>query len=123
MAEAFTQTPSVLYQNYLMEFWCTALVVDLNSPTNDSEARPLKELSIKFTMKNGKIPLLLDYKTFFQTTGLEYNNGNYVANPSIEKVKAELAKTANHEALVQKTPVLKTSFPVAWRILLTFVIQ
>ncbi|GJU36124.1 hypothetical protein Tco_1184478 [Tanacetum coccineum] len=52
MAEAFTQTPSVLYQNYLMEFWCTALVVDLNPPTNDSEARPLKELSIKFTMKN-----------------------------------------------------------------------
>ncbi|GJX02502.1 hypothetical protein Tco_0186415 [Tanacetum coccineum] len=34
-----------------------------------------------------------------------------------------LAKIATNEALVQKTPVLKTSFPVAWRILLTFVVQ
>ncbi|GJT82033.1 hypothetical protein Tco_1056375 [Tanacetum coccineum] len=100
--EAFTQTPSVLYQNYLEEFWYTALVVDLNPLTNDSEAHPLKELSIKFTVNNGKMPLTLNYKTFFQTTGLKYNNGNYVTNPSIKEVKAKLAKIANHEELVQE---------------------
>ncbi|GJW48792.1 hypothetical protein Tco_0080438 [Tanacetum coccineum] len=113
----------MLYQNYLREFWCSALVVDLNPSTDDSKARPLKELSIKFTVNNGMTPLTLNYQTFCQTRGLEYNNGNYVANPSTEEVKAELAKIANHEALVQNTPVLKTSFPVTWRIMLTFVIQ
>ncbi|GKA35974.1 hypothetical protein Tco_0722465 [Tanacetum coccineum] len=55
--------------------------------------------------------------------GLEYNNGNYVAHPSTNKVKSELVKIATHEALVQKTPMLKSSFPVAWRILMTFFIQ
>ncbi|GJU93204.1 hypothetical protein Tco_1317960 [Tanacetum coccineum] len=54
---------------------------------------------------------------------LEYNNENYVAHPSTKEVKAELARIATHEALVQKTPLLKASFPVTWRILLTFVIQ
>ncbi|GKB23007.1 retrovirus-related pol polyprotein from transposon TNT 1-94 [Tanacetum coccineum] len=56
-------------------------------------------------------------------TGLKYNNGNYVVHPSTKEVKAELAKIANHEALVQKTSLLKASFPVAWRILMTFFIQ
>ncbi|GKC55887.1 hypothetical protein Tco_1083485 [Tanacetum coccineum] len=123
LAKAFTKTPLALYQNYLREFWCTAVVEDPNPPEDDSEVRPLKEFIIKFTVKNGKKPLTLDYKTFCESTGLDYNKGNYVAHPSPEAVKAELAKIAKYEALVQKTPILKTSFPVAWRILLTFVIQ
>ncbi|GKC07742.1 hypothetical protein Tco_0999352 [Tanacetum coccineum] len=90
----------MLCQNYLGECWCTAMVIDPKPPTDDSEVHPLKELNIKFTVKNGKTPLILNYKTFCQTTGLEYNNGNYVANPSTKEVKAELAKIANHEALV-----------------------
>ncbi|GJT87445.1 retrovirus-related pol polyprotein from transposon TNT 1-94 [Tanacetum coccineum] len=65
---------------------------DPNPPTNNSEARPLKEFIIKFTMKNGQIPLTLDYKTFCQTKGLDYNNGQYVEHPFTEEVKAELAK-------------------------------
>ncbi|GJS65385.1 retrovirus-related pol polyprotein from transposon TNT 1-94 [Tanacetum coccineum] len=54
---------------------------------------------------------------------LDYNNGQYVDHPSTKEVKAELAKIAINEALVQKNPILKTSFPIAWRNLLTFVIQ
>ncbi|GKE31262.1 hypothetical protein Tco_1450584 [Tanacetum coccineum] len=65
----------------------------------------------------------LDYKTFCETTRLDYNKGDYVAHPSPEVVKAKLTKIATNEALVQKTLVIKTSFPVAWRILLTFVIH
>ncbi|GKC69162.1 hypothetical protein Tco_1115045 [Tanacetum coccineum] len=74
-------------------------------------------------MKNDQMPLTLDYKTFCQTTRLDYNNGDYVAHPSTEVLKDKLAKITTNEALVQKTLVLKTSFPVAWRILLNFVIQ
>ncbi|GJY13299.1 hypothetical protein Tco_0382608 [Tanacetum coccineum] len=123
LAEAFSQTPSVLYQNYLREFWCSAEVVHPTPQDEDSEARPLKESNIKFTMKNGKTSLLLDYQTFCQTTGLKYNNRNYVEHPSTEEVKAELAKIATHDVLVHKTPLLKASFPAAWRILMTFAIQ
>ncbi|GJS15499.1 hypothetical protein Tco_0409971 [Tanacetum coccineum] len=122
MAEAFMKTPSVLYQNYLREFWCTVVVKDPNPSTDDSKARPLKEFIIKFTMKNGQMPLTLDYKTFCESTGLDYNKGDYVAYPSTEVVKVELGKIAINEALVQRTLLIKTSFLVAWR-MLTFVIQ
>ncbi|GJT73379.1 hypothetical protein Tco_1032665 [Tanacetum coccineum] len=68
------------------KFWCTAVTSDLNSPADNSEACPLKEFIIKFT---------------------------YVGLPSPELVKAELAKIATSAALVQRTPVLKTSFLMA----------
>ncbi|GKB88017.1 hypothetical protein Tco_0960289 [Tanacetum coccineum] len=97
MAEDFSKTPSIVYQNYLREFWCTTEVVDLNPPTDDSEARPLKELSIKFNVKNDTTPLLLNYQTLCQTTRLEYNNRIYMANPFTEEVKAKLAKIATHD--------------------------
>nr|GEY70005.1 hypothetical protein [Tanacetum cinerariifolium] len=48
----FSKTPSLLYQNYLREFWCTTEVVDPNPPINDSKAHPYKELSIKFNVNN-----------------------------------------------------------------------
>nr|GEW93473.1 hypothetical protein [Tanacetum cinerariifolium] len=73
LAEAFMKTPTVLYWNYLREFWCTAMVEDLNLSTEDSEARPLKEFIIKFTVKNGQTPLTIDYKTFYATKRLDYN--------------------------------------------------
>ncbi|GJY13570.1 retrovirus-related pol polyprotein from transposon TNT 1-94 [Tanacetum coccineum] len=81
------------------EFWCTAVVEDPNPPADDSEVRPLKEFLIKINVKNGQKPLTLDYKTL------------------------KLEKIATNEALIQKTPVIKTSFPMAWRIRLTFVVQ
>ncbi|GJU21821.1 retrovirus-related pol polyprotein from transposon TNT 1-94, partial [Tanacetum coccineum] len=75
------------------------------------------EFLINFTVKNDKKPLTLDYKTFCESIRLDYNNGQYVDHPSTEVVKAKLAKIATNEALVRKTLVLKTSFPVAWRIM------
>ncbi|GJW35728.1 retrovirus-related pol polyprotein from transposon TNT 1-94 [Tanacetum coccineum] len=47
----------------------------------------------------------------------------YVAHPSLEVVKAELAKIVTNLSYLDKTHVLKNSFLVAWRILFTFVIQ
>nr|GEV54499.1 retrovirus-related Pol polyprotein from transposon TNT 1-94 [Tanacetum cinerariifolium] len=96
---------------------------DPNPPINSSEARLLKEFIIKITVKNGQRPLTLDYKTFCESTRLDYNNGQYVDHPSTEEVKAKLAKIATNEAPVQKNTVLKTTFHVAWRILLTFIVQ
>ncbi|GJT22342.1 hypothetical protein Tco_0892279 [Tanacetum coccineum] len=92
LVEAFTKTPLVVYQNFLREFWCTAIAYDPNPPENNSEARPLKEYLIKLLVMNGKKPLILDYKTFFESTRLDYAKGKYVSHPSTEEVKAELAK-------------------------------
>ncbi|GJU02374.1 hypothetical protein Tco_1112712 [Tanacetum coccineum] len=97
--------------------------LDPNPSSDNSEAHPLKEFIIKFIVMNGKKPLTLDYKTFCESTSLDYNKRNYVAHPSPEVVKAELAKIATNEALVNKTLVLKTLFTVARRIMLTFVAQ
>ncbi|GJY26304.1 hypothetical protein Tco_0401030 [Tanacetum coccineum] len=74
-------------------------------------------------MMNGKKPLTLDFNTFTTSTGLDYNNGAYVDHPSLKVVKAELSKIITNPSYLDKNPVLKNSFPVAWRILLTFVIQ
>nr|GEV45064.1 hypothetical protein [Tanacetum cinerariifolium] len=94
------ESTSVLYQNYLREFWYTAVVEDPNPSEDDSEARLLKELIIHFTVKNGKKSLTIDFKTFVESIGLDYNQGTYVAHPSLEVAKAELAKIATTEALV-----------------------
>ncbi|GJU78554.1 hypothetical protein Tco_1275624 [Tanacetum coccineum] len=79
--EAYTKTPSILYQNYLGEFWCTVVAADPNPPIDSSKARPLKEFIIKFTVMNGQRPLTLDYKTFCESTRLDYNKGNNVDIP------------------------------------------
>ncbi|GJY21730.1 hypothetical protein Tco_0394296 [Tanacetum coccineum] len=76
----------MLYQNFLREFWCTVIVSDLHPPIDSFEARPPKEFIIKFSVMNGKKPLTLDYKTFCESTGLDYNKGNYVAHLSLEAV-------------------------------------
>ncbi|GJU32329.1 hypothetical protein Tco_1175918 [Tanacetum coccineum] len=114
---------SVVYQNFLKEFCCTAIAYDPNPPADDSEVRPLKEYKIKFSVMNGKKPLTLDFKTFTESTGLYYYDGTYVSHPSSEAVKAELAKIVENSILLDRTPVLKTNFLMAWRILFTFVIQ
>nr|GEY53630.1 retrovirus-related Pol polyprotein from transposon TNT 1-94 [Tanacetum cinerariifolium] len=79
------------------EFWCIATSYDPNLPINDSKARPLKEYLIKFIVMNGKKPLILDYKT--------------LVNP-LDLIM-----------LKDRTLVLKTTFPMAWKIWFTFVIQ
>ncbi|GJW24002.1 retrovirus-related pol polyprotein from transposon TNT 1-94 [Tanacetum coccineum] len=92
-------------------------------PADETQSRLFKVYLIKFSMMNCKKPLNLDFKTFTKSTGLDYNNGEYVAHPSPEVVKAELAKIVTNPSYLDKTPVFKNSFRVAWRILFTFVIQ
>ncbi|GKB88003.1 hypothetical protein Tco_0960275 [Tanacetum coccineum] len=65
----------------------------------------------------------IEYAPQLESTSLDYNEGTYVSHPSPKAVKVELAKLIDNPILVDRTPVLKTAFPVAWRILFTFVIQ
>ncbi|GKB50970.1 retrovirus-related pol polyprotein from transposon TNT 1-94, partial [Tanacetum coccineum] len=102
---------------------CTAIAYDPNPLINDSEARPLKEYLIKFLVMNGKKPLIFDYKTFIESTRLDYAKGTYVSHPSPEAVKAELAKIVENRILLDRTHVLKTTFPVAWRIMFNFLVH
>ncbi|GKB41374.1 hypothetical protein Tco_0886316 [Tanacetum coccineum] len=120
---AFTNYPLVVYQNFLREFWSTAVAFDPFPSTDEPEKCLLKEFLIKFLVLNRQRPLTLDFHTFCSSTGLDYNTGKYVAHPTLEVVKKELGKIAINLSYLDKTPVLKNSFPVAWRMLFTFVIQ
>nr|GEY87582.1 hypothetical protein [Tanacetum cinerariifolium] len=66
---------------------------------------------------NGKETLTLDFKTFTASNGLDYAKDKYVSHHSTEEVKAELAKIVDNLILLDRTPVLKTAFPVAWKIM------
>ncbi|GKB64735.1 hypothetical protein Tco_0920921, partial [Tanacetum coccineum] len=46
----------------------------------------LKEYLIKFLVINGKKPLILDYKTFVESTVLDYAKGTYVSYSSPKAV-------------------------------------
>ncbi|GJW78663.1 hypothetical protein Tco_0140345 [Tanacetum coccineum] len=119
----FTNYPLVVYQNFLREFWSTVVAFDPFPSTDEPEKCPLREFLIKFSVLNGQRPLTLDFKTFCSTTGLDYNNGKYVAHPAPKVMKKELGKITINPSYLDKTPVLKNSFHVAWRIMFTFVIQ
>ncbi|GKD42882.1 hypothetical protein Tco_1267527 [Tanacetum coccineum] len=84
--KASTNCPSVVYQNFLREFWSTAVAYDPSPLTDKTEQRPLREFLIKFSVLNGQRPLTLDFKTFCSSTSLDYNNGKYVAHPTPEAV-------------------------------------
>ncbi|GJW39954.1 hypothetical protein Tco_0065799 [Tanacetum coccineum] len=98
---AFTKCPSVLYQNFLWEFWCTAIAYDPNPSTNENKPHPLKEFLIKFTMMNEKKPLTLDFNTFTTSTGLDYNNGTYVTHPSPEVLSENYSSTEQVNSIQQ----------------------
>ncbi|GJU85872.1 hypothetical protein Tco_1293418 [Tanacetum coccineum] len=121
--KAFTNYPSVVYQNFLKEFWSTTVAYDPFSSTDETKQRPLREFLIKFLVLNRQRPLTIDFNTFCSSTGLDYNNGKYVAHLTPEAVQKELGKIAINPSYLDKTLVLKNSFPVAWRILFIFVIQ
>ncbi|GKD59784.1 hypothetical protein Tco_1297293 [Tanacetum coccineum] len=101
----------------------TAVTYDPFPPADETKQRPLREFLIKFSVLNEQRPLTLDFKTFSSSTGLDYNNGKYVAHPTPEPVKKELGKITINPSYLDKTSVLKNSFPVAWRSLFTFMIQ
>nr|GEX41653.1 hypothetical protein [Tanacetum cinerariifolium] len=102
LVEAFTKTPLVVYRNLLREFWCTAIATNPNVPTDDSEVRPLKEYTIKFSVMNGKKPLTIDFKTFIEFTGLDYAKDAYVSHPS-PKVLGENYSSTEEQLLIPKT--------------------
>ncbi|GJW21415.1 hypothetical protein Tco_0032037, partial [Tanacetum coccineum] len=90
-------------------------------------AKPPRDSLIKFTVKNGKTPLSFNFRTFVKTIRLDYNKGVYVDQPQTKVMKDELLrlglqneKNEPEEAsvLVNKTPLLKTWFPVVWRLLM-----
>ncbi|GKC01156.1 retrovirus-related pol polyprotein from transposon TNT 1-94, partial [Tanacetum coccineum] len=93
----------------LTEYQCTIVASDPKPPIDNSEARPLKKFIIKFTIMNYQKPLTLDFKTFCESTGLDYNNGNYVAHPSPKVVKAELAKIPTNKDPSKVTPIVLTA--------------
>ncbi|GJU42085.1 hypothetical protein Tco_1195042 [Tanacetum coccineum] len=99
----------VVYQNFLREFWCTAIAYDPNPYTDDFEVRPLKEYKIKFKVMNGKKQLTLEFKTFVESIGLNYHEATYMSHPSLEDVKVKLAKIVENAILLDRTPVLKTA--------------
>ncbi|GKE65049.1 hypothetical protein Tco_1519210 [Tanacetum coccineum] len=106
----------------IKEFWCTVVATHPNPHTDDSEVHPFKEYIIKFSVMNDKKPLTLNFKTFMESTKLDYAKEAYVSHPSPEVVKAELSKIFDKLILLDRTIVLKTEFPVAWRILFKFVV-
>ncbi|GJT27098.1 retrovirus-related pol polyprotein from transposon TNT 1-94 [Tanacetum coccineum] len=122
-AEYIVAVGCLVYKNFLREFWSIVVSFDPFPSIDEPEKHPFIEFLIKFAVLNGQRPLTLDFKTFCSSTGLDYNNGKYVEHPTLETVKKELGKIAINASYLDKTPVLKNSFPVAWRILFTFVIQ
>ncbi|GKA68613.1 retrovirus-related pol polyprotein from transposon TNT 1-94, partial [Tanacetum coccineum] len=90
---------------------------------DDIFTKPLDEPTFTRLKAELGIPLTLDFNTFCSSTGLDYNNGKYMDHPTLEAVKKELGKITINPSYLDKTSVLKNSFPMAWRILFTFVIQ
>ncbi|GJW82717.1 hypothetical protein Tco_0155862 [Tanacetum coccineum] len=120
---AFTKCPSVFYQKFLRELWCIAISYNPNPPADETKSCLLKEYLIKLSVMNGKKPLTLDFKTFVTSNGLDYEKGSYESHPSPEVIKDKMAKIVENPILLDRTPFLKNFFPMAWRILLTFMIQ
>nr|GEV10073.1 retrovirus-related Pol polyprotein from transposon TNT 1-94 [Tanacetum cinerariifolium] len=111
----YTSFLLMVYQNFLREFWSTVVAYDPFPSTNETEQCPLREFLIKFSVLNGKRPLNLDFNTFCSSIGLDYNNGKYVDHPTPEAVKKELGKIAINPSYLDKTPVLKNSFPGTYK--------
>nr|GEZ86563.1 uncharacterized mitochondrial protein AtMg00810-like [Tanacetum cinerariifolium] len=51
-------------ENYLREFWSTAIAYDPSSSIDEIKQHPLREFLIKFLVLNGQRPLTFDHNTF-----------------------------------------------------------
>nr|GEU31502.1 hypothetical protein [Tanacetum cinerariifolium] len=93
LKKAFTNCPLAVYQNFLREFWSTAVAYDPFSSTDETEQCPLREFLIKFSVFNRKRPLTLDFNTFCSSTGIDYNNvsSGTVPNPQDLERNIQLA--------------------------------
>nr|GEY02268.1 hypothetical protein [Tanacetum cinerariifolium] len=103
-----TNNVVVVYQNFLREFWSTAVAFGPFPSTDKPEKRPLKEFLIKFLVSNGQRPLTLDFKTFCSSTGLDYNNDKYVDHPTPEGPEASGALSKKSKRPTSKKPPTKT---------------
>ncbi|GKA38063.1 hypothetical protein Tco_0724628 [Tanacetum coccineum] len=98
---AFTNCPSMVYQNFLREFWSTSVAFDPFSSTDKPEKCPLMEFLIKFLVLNGQRPLTLDFNAFCSSTGLNYNNGKYVDHPTPEVLGRNYSSTKQVNSIQQ----------------------
>ncbi|GJZ65597.1 hypothetical protein Tco_0622293 [Tanacetum coccineum] len=78
----------------------TAVAYDPFPSIDEPEQRPLREFLNKFSVLNRQRPITLDFNTFCSSTGLDYNNGKYVAHTTPEAVKKELGKIAINPMLL-----------------------
>nr|GEZ30983.1 retrovirus-related Pol polyprotein from transposon TNT 1-94 [Tanacetum cinerariifolium] len=83
------------------------------------------QVPTKYLVKNWFVGVLRNnnFNTFRSSTALDYNKSKYVDHPSPEAVKTEHRKISANASYLDKTHVLKKSFPMAWRNLFNFVIQ
>ncbi|GJS43227.1 hypothetical protein Tco_0568270 [Tanacetum coccineum] len=84
-----------------MEFWSTVVAFDPFPSTVEPEKCPLREFLIKFSVLNGQRPLTLDFKIFCSTTGLDYNNGKYVAHPTPKVLGGNYSSTKQVNSIQQ----------------------
>ncbi|GJW56716.1 hypothetical protein Tco_0103447 [Tanacetum coccineum] len=108
LQKAFTNCPSVVYQNIPREFWSTVVAFDPFPSTDEPERRPLREFPIKFSVLNGQRPLTLDLKTFCSLTILDYNNGKYVEHPTPKTIKKEFSAGTTPPLNKFLPPILST---------------
>ncbi|GJY85607.1 hypothetical protein Tco_0499633 [Tanacetum coccineum] len=69
--------------------------------TDEPEKRPLKEFLIKFLALNRQRPLTLDFHTFCSSTGLDSNNGKYVAHPAPKVLGGNYSSTEQFNSIQQ----------------------
>ncbi|GJU52641.1 hypothetical protein Tco_1226355 [Tanacetum coccineum] len=98
---AFTNCPSMVYQNFLREFWSTALAFDPFTSTDEPEKLPLKEFLIKFSVSNGQRPLTFDFKIFCSSTVLDYNNDKNVDHPTPKVLGENYSSTEQVNSIQQ----------------------
>ncbi|GJT35334.1 hypothetical protein Tco_0925753 [Tanacetum coccineum] len=87
--------------NYLREFWSTAIAYDPFPSTDETEQHPLREFLIKFSVLNGQRPSTLDFNTFCSSTGLDYNNGKFVAHPTPKVLSRNYSYTEQVNSIQQ----------------------
>nr|GEX12193.1 hypothetical protein [Tanacetum cinerariifolium] len=90
----FTNCPSVVYQNFLMEFQRIVVSFDPLPSTDEPEKRPLKEFLTKFSVSNRQRPLTLDFQTFVHQLALiivMVFGGNYSSTEQVNSIQQLLA--------------------------------
>ncbi|GJY30703.1 hypothetical protein Tco_0414198 [Tanacetum coccineum] len=81
--QAFTNCPSVVYQNFLREFWCTAIALDPFPSTYESEKRPVLGRNYSSTEQVNSIQQLLAYSLI---TGTEVDIGEIIYSDLVTKL-------------------------------------